>query len=359
MDTLKEYLIQEFVADYKDGLMSRRDMVRRVLYITGGVASTAAILSAMGCGPSQTSPTTGPVPGSSEKTVPAAGASASPIPNTSAAASPSPSAAAVPSPAGAPSPAAAASPSPSPAVARSPLSVPANDPSIDTSTVSFPNGDAMIQAYQAAPKTGGPFPLMLICHQNTGLNEHIRDVARRYAKAGYLAAAVDLLSRNGGTDRIADPAQIPGLLSNASPDQMVGDFGAALKYYANQPMVKSGLYGMTGFCFGGGIVWRATEALADLKAASPWYGPPPPIDKVGEIKAAIYAVYSSDPQDFANNNRDQLFQALKDANKTADFKAYPGTVHAFNDDTTPRYNQEQALAAWQDTQAFFTKYLKS
>jgi carboxymethylenebutenolidase len=336
---LQEYLVDEFVAEYKSGLMSRRDMMRRVLYIVGGVASTATLLTSMGCGPSASSPTAAPAAKSTEPTVVAA---SSPSPAV-VAASPSPSAA--------------------PAAARSPLSVPANDPSIEGADITFPgDGGATILAYQAKPRGAGPFPVVLICHENRGLTEHIRDVARRYAKEGYLACAVDLLSREGGTAKIDDPARVPALLSGgqASPaDRHVSDFKAAVRYYAAQPSTRPDAVGMTGFCFGGGITWATTTQMPELKAAAPYYGSPPPLAGVPNIKAAVFAVYSSDPNDGANRGKDELEAALKAADVTYQLATYPNTRHAFNNDTGAAYNEEQSLAAWRDVQAWFTRYLKA
>ena len=343
MNQYQEYLVHEFVADYRDGLMSRRDMVRRVVYITGGLASAATLLSSLGCGPSA-SPSPTVAPPATQAAKPA-----------SSPASPSPAAASSPSPVVAAPRATAASPSP---VASSPLSVPPNDPAIETSEISFPNGSATIQAYQARPRGTQAVPLVLVCHENRGLTDHIRDVARRFAKEGYVACAVDLLSRQGGTGRVADSAQIPALLSNAPPEQHVGDFQAALRHHQSQSGVQQGAYAMTGYCFGGGITWRATTQMPELKAAAPYYGPPPPLDQVPNIKAAVFGVYSSDPQDFANNRRDELKAALDRANVTYELKVYPDTRHAFNNNTGSRYNQEQAIAAWRDVLAWFSKYAR-
>jgi carboxymethylenebutenolidase len=310
----------------------------------------------MGCGPSGA-----PAP-AAKAPAPAAPAPAPAAPAASPAAA-SPVAAASPaaasSPAAAPSPAAVAAASPSPAAARSPLSVPANDPAIETADVTFPgDGGASIMAYQARPRTGSDFPLVLIVHENRGLTDHIQDVTRRYAREGYVGLAVDLLSREGGTTKVADPARIPALLDQAGLDRHVSDFQAALRYGTGLAFVKKGASGMTGFCFGGGIVWRAVTRMPDLKAAVPWYGPPPPTQDVPNIKAAMLGIYSSDPQDFANNGKEQLEAALKQANVTYEFKTYPNTRHAFNNDQGERYNQEAALAAWRDTMNWFGKYLK-
>jgi carboxymethylenebutenolidase len=240
--------------------------------------------------------------------------------------------------------------------------VPANDPSIDTANITFPGEGATIMAYQAKPKGDGPFPLVLVCHENQGLTDHIQDVARRLAKEGYVACAVDLLSREGGTRSISDPARIPSLLTGPAgqalpPERHVGDFQAALRHYATQPIVRSGAYGMTGFCFGGGITWRTSTKAAELKAAVPWYGPAPPSQDVPGIKAAIFAIYASDDPG-VNASRDALEPALKQANVNYQFKSYPNTQHAFNNDTGPRYNQEQALVAWKDMLDWFARYVK-
>jgi len=241
------------------------------------------------------------------------------------------------------------------------LSVPANDPSIDGQDITFAGKDgAMIMAYQARPKSAtGPTALVLVCHENRGLTEHIRDVARRFAKEGYTACAVDLVSRQGGTARITDPNQFSALLTGQGVDQdvFVGDFASAVAYYKTKPDLVTDKIAMNGFCFGGGIVWRATEQIPELKAAAPFYGAFPPLDKVSAIKAAVLGVYSADPQDFANNMRDQLDQALTAANVTHKFNVYPGTRHAFHNDTGAAYNQEQALAAWRDMIAWFKQYL--
>jgi carboxymethylenebutenolidase len=318
------YLVHEFVEDYQDGLMSRRDMIRRVLHITGSVAATVTVLTALGV-----------------VSVPRAVAAQE-------AATPSPSA------------------------PRSPLSVPADDPRVVTQDITFPSGAATIMAYQAAPSGATPspaamaspaseaggLPVVLVCHENRGLTDHIRDVTRRWAVEGYIACAVDLLSRQGGTAAIEDQASIPGLLTGVDPSQHVADFQAAVEHYRGQEGTDASRIGMNGFCFGGGITWRAATQIQELTAAAPYYGPPPPLDQVPKIKAAVFAVYSADPNDFANNGRADLKAALEKAGVTFDFKVYSNTQHAFNNDTGPRYNEDASNAAWKDVTGWFAKYLK-
>jgi carboxymethylenebutenolidase len=312
LSQFETYLVHEFVEDYVDGIMSRRDMMQRVLHITGGVATTATLLTQLGVKPV-----------SAQEGTPA--------------------------------------PPPTPTGPRSSVSVAEDDPRITAEDITFPGGDgADVMAYQAMPSSGeGPFPVVLICHENRGLTPHIRDVARRWAAQGYVACAVDLLSREGGTASIADPAEIPALLSDDTKLQRhVDDFKAAAAHYAEQAFADTGRMGMTGFCFGGGITWRATTQMPELDAAAPFYGPPPPLDEVPNITAAVLGVYSDDPDDFANEGLEELIAALEEAGITFEINIYPDTQHAFHNDTGARWNEEQALAAWNDTVAWFETYVK-
>jgi len=238
--------------------------------------------------------------------------------------------------------------------------VPSDDPAIVAGDISFEGNGTTMRAYQARPKDApAGVPLVLICHENRGLTDHIRDVARRYAREGYVACAVDLLSHEGGTAAVQDPAQVPALLSGADPARHVGSFQAAVDYYKGQTSIAADRIGMTGFCFGGSITWRSAAAIPDLKAAVPYYGPPPPLDQVPNIKAAVLGVYSDDPEDGANRGRADLVAALEAANVPHEIKEYPDTQHAFHNDTGQRYKQEQALAAWRDTLDWFDRYLRA
>jgi len=315
------YLIREFVEDYKDGLMTRRSMIKRVLAITGGVAATATVLTSLGITPMTRA-------AYAQETTPV-------VPE-----------------------------------AQSPLSVLEDDPRVGTADILYVSEGADIMAYAAWPADGsaspvamaspvaGAFPVVLICHENRGLTEHIRDVTRRYAVAGYFGFAVDLLSRNGGTAAITDSDEISGLLTrDVDPMRHVADFQAAVTFLGGEPRADLGRLAMTGFCFGGGITWRAATVMPELKAAAPYYGPAPDLATVPNIEAAMLGIYSDDPEDFANEGREELEAALTAAGVTHQFNIYPGTQHAFHNDTGPRYNPEQAEAAWNDTLAWFAEYV--
>jgi carboxymethylenebutenolidase len=199
---------------------------------------------------------------------------------------------------------------------------------------------------------------VLICHENRGLTDHIRDVARRYAVEGYLACALDLLSREGGTAAIADASSIPAILTEGDPLRHVADFQAAIASYEGIAEADTSRVGMNGFCFGGGITWLAATQIAELKAAAPFYGPPPPLDAVPNITAAVLGVYSDDPSDFANEGRDALEAALTESGVTFQINVYPSSQHGFHNDTGQRYSEEAATAAWGDTLAWFGQYVR-
>ncbi len=323
LNQMQRYLVHEFVEDYRDGLLSRRDLVAKIGHIAGGAAAAAAILTMFGVSTDEVS-------------------------------------------------AQEATPATTPLPAQSSFSVSADDPAVATSLITFQSGGVSYTGYEARPSGGanaeatpatvgtpvaGNGGLVLVCHENRGLTEHIRDVTRRLAVAGYVGLAVDLLSPEGGTDKVADPSEIPALLTEGDMMRHVAAFkDAVLRYDAAGDPATAAL-GMIGFCFGGGITWRTVTQEPRLLAAVPFYGPPPPLDDVPNTTAAVLGVYSADPGDFANEGRDELAAALAAAGVTHEIRVYPGTEHAFHNDTGPRFNEEQATAAWEDTLAWLGQYL--
>jgi carboxymethylenebutenolidase len=230
-----------------------------------------------------------------------------------------------------------------------------DDPAVEGADMTFPGDQgATLLGYLARPKSGGPSPAVMICHENRGLTDHFRDVARRFAKAGYVAIAPDLLSREGGTAKV-DPAQVPGKLS-ANPAQGVADFQAAFRYLQTLPSVQKGQIGMVGFCFGGGITWLCTEAISELKAAVPFYGPNPPLQDVPKIQAAVLGIYGGEDQRI-DAGIPAIEQAMQQAGKTFEKVVYPGAGHAFFNDTGASYNEQAALDAWKRTLDWLKKYV--
>jgi len=318
--TFRKYLIEEFYDDYREGEISRRTFIRRVAFLTGSMAATIAAMSAVGCRPIELPAATEPMP----TDTPAAEAAAQPT--------------SVP-----------------PTDPQSPLSVAEDDPDVAASDITFPNGDAEIMAYLAQPAAEGVYPAILVCHENRGLTVHIRDVARRFAKNGYVALAVDLLAREGGTDA-HDRDAVPGLLTEAGADRHVSDFVAGSEYLQTLDFVDGERLGMIGFCFGGGITWRVATALPTLSAAAPFYGPAPEVEQVPNINAAVLGVYAEQDERI-NAGIEPLEAALEAAGTTYQINIYPGVNHAFHNDTGQRYNEEQATQAWEDALAWFAEHV--
>ena len=360
MDTFQKYLVEEFYDDYREGLISRRQFIRRLAYITGSMAATVSTMSLLGCSASELPDPTEPIP-------PPDPTATLPAPDPTATTPPTDPTATTPptdTPAPEPTEEAAASEPTEEAVAQlepvpgaqSPFSVPEGDPAIISGPVTFTSQGDEITAYQARPAADGVYPAVLVCHENRGLNPHIEDVARRFAKEGYVALAIDLLAREGGT-AAHDRDEVPGLLSNAGADRHVADFVAGFAYLQGLDFVDGQRIGMTGYCFGGGITWRVATVLPDLKAAVPFYGPAPDLDQVSNINAAVLGVYAEQDERI-NAGIESLEQALVETGVTHQINIYPGVNHAFHNDTGQRYVEEQATQAWQDTLAWFELYLK-
>lgn len=316
----EKYLIEEFFDDYRAGDMTQRTFTRRVAFITGSMAAAAAAMLLVGCTPNEVPRSTDPMP----------------TPNPSSSAGTGTAAGAVPG-------------------AKSPLSVPEGAPGLTTATVRLPAGGAEIAGYLARPEAGKAGPAVLLCHENRGLTPHIQDVARRFAKAGYAALALDLLSREGGTASL-DPDAVPGALTQAGAQRHVSDFSAGFAYLQSQEFVDQGRIAMNGYCFGGGITWQAATELPGLKATAAFYGPAPELNKVPAIKAAVLGVYAELDQRITG-----AMPAFRDALDATDVRhqltVYPGVDHAFHNDTGARYVEAQATAAWNDTLAWFSRYV--
>jgi carboxymethylenebutenolidase len=329
MSDLKQYLIDEFVEDYQDGRMTRREALKRLIGLTGSAILANAVLAA--CTPAaQQAPTSAP-PTSVPPTAALATATAAQTPTEIAAT----------------------------ATAEATASATASPDAADiqASMVEFPGQDATLMGYQARPGGDEPVPIVLVCHENRGLTAHIQDVTRRLAQAGYAALAVDLLSRQGGSAAV-DASQVPGVLGNTPPEQFVEDFRSGLAYLQGQPNVRADRAGMTGFCFGGGMTWRCTTKIAELRAAVPFYGPNPPLEDVPGIRAAVLAIYGELDQRI-NQGIPAIEHAMQQNGKTFEKIIYPNANHAFHNDIGGNYNPDAARDAWARTLAWFDRYLRT
>jgi carboxymethylenebutenolidase len=197
--------------------------------------------------------------------------------------------------------------------------------------------------------------VVLVCHENRGLTEHIKDVTRRLAQAGYVALAVDLLSRSGGTSSLSAD-QVPGLLGNTSPEQFVSDFKSGWRYLKGLPYAQAERVGMLGFCFGGGVTWLMATQMPELLAAVPFYGPHPPVEAVPNIQAAVLGIYAGNDQRI-NQGIPPIEAAMLENGKIYEKVIYPDVEHAFHNDTSPRYIAAAAQDAWARTLDWFGRYV--
>ena len=311
MSDLQRYILEEWAEEYEEGRLNRRELLRRTVLMAGGTALAVPVLQSLG------------VTASLEEV-------------------------------------SAASGDPAPRVAQaSGITVPANDPALESAgMVSFASGGVTVHAYLSRPKGAGPFPAVVVIHENRGLLEHFKDVTRRLAKLSYVALAVDLASTEGGTDRFtSDLAQVTAILGRTPPERMVEFLNAAVRYLQAQRFVRGNRIGVTGYCFGGGMTWRLATANADLRAAVPYYGANPPIEDVAKIKAAVLAIYGGQDERI-NAGIPAVRDAMQKAGVTHEIVIYPGADHAFFNDTGPRYNASAARGAWDRTVGWFGKYLK-
>lgn len=227
-------------------------------------------------------------------------------------------------------------------------------PGLVTEFIKYPGFNCDMRAYLARPVKPRRNPAVIVIHENRGLVPHIQDVTRRMAKEGFLALAPDALSPVGGTPD--DVSNVSELFKKLNNDDTVKNFVAAVKYLETHPN-SNGKVGCTGFCWGGAMTNQVAVNAPTLKAAVPYYGRQPAVEDVPKIKAAIMAHYAeNDPG--INAGIQDFEQALKKANIEHYIYMYPGTSHAFNNDTGPRYNEEAAKLAWQRTVDFFKKKLK-
>ena len=226
-----------------------------------------------------------------------------------------------------------------------------NDPHIVTRTQTLAGG---YKAYVAEPRTRSLKATVLVVHENRGLNDHIRDVARRVAIAGYRAVAPDMLSLSGGTPSNEDAAR--DAIGKLDLGRSVNDAVAIVDELAKSS--RGGKVGAVGFCWGGGFVNRlAIAAGRKLAAAVPYYGPAPDPSEAPKVQAAM-EFHNAGLDDRVNTTSFPWVAALRNAGKTVKFFLYDGVNHAFNNDTSAeRYNKPAANLAWKRTLAFFRQHL--
>jgi carboxymethylenebutenolidase len=356
MNLFQTYLVEEFAEDYQEGHLTRREALKLLVGVTGSLLAANSILAA--CTPPPETPTALLASATPAPHLPVVAETAAltevSAPTETLAASASTQVSPTDAPPAASAATAEAATQPSPASLQGTVSP--DDPAVQGSDVTFPGQDgATLLGYLARPAGEGSYPVVLVCHENRGLTEHIKDVTRRLAKAGYVALAVDLLSRKGGVSAFT-PDEVPGALGSTAPEQFAQDFRSAWEYLKTLPYTQPERAGMVGFCFGGGVTWLVATRMPELRAAVPFYGPHPPVEEVPKIQAAVLAIYAGNDQRI-NQGIPPIEEAMKANNKVYEKVIYEGADHAFHNDTGGRYKPEAAQDAWSRTLAWFRKYL--
>lgn len=224
-----------------------------------------------------------------------------------------------------------------------------------TETISYAGVNGEMKAYVARPKEEKRYPAIVVIHENRGLNAHIEDVARRAAKAGYLAIAPNALAPLGGTPQNEDEARAK--FQELKAEDSLQNFIRVFDYLPKRADVN-GKYGCVGFCWGGAMANNLAVNVPALQAAVAFYGRQPSAENVAKIKAAMQLHYGG-LDEGVNKGIPAFEEALKQNKIIYELYIYEGVQHAFHNDTAPtRYNEAAAKLAWQRTIDFFGKYVK-
>jgi len=301
---LQRYIAEEIATDHVDGLLSRREALRRLALLGVGTAAATTLIAA--CGKNK-----------------------SPAPSSSSA---SPSAAA-----GAPN-----------------IPPPGMQSAVPTTPITWAGPQGQLQGSWA--EAASPRGAVLVIHENKGLNDWVRSVAGRLAGVGYSALAVDLLSEEGGTATFTDTAAATAALGKISPERFLADLKSGLDEL--QRRVPNQKVAVVGFCFGGGLVWQLlASGEPRLSAAVPFYGPlPDNPDFAGSKNAAVLGLYGALDQRVASSEP-AAKAALDRAGLVSELVVELDADHAFFNDTGPRYNSTAAADAWQRVQDWFAHHL--
>ena len=305
MTPLQRYIAEEIATDHVDGLLSRREALRRLGLLGIGATAASALIAA--CGEKRPAQ-----PQASES----AGTAA---PTTAAAGSP-----------------------------------PGMDTAVPTEPITWAGPRGELQGAWAPAQN--PRGAVLVIHENKGLNDWVRSVAGRLAGTGYSALAIDLLSEEGGSATFSDPAEATAALAKVEPPRFIADLRSGLDELTRR--VPDRKLGAVGFCFGGGMVWQLLAAGEPrLAAAVPFYGPTPEdADFAGSKGVAVLGIYGA-LDDRVNASEPVARAALEQAGLTFELVTEPGADHAFFNDTGKRYDPAAAAEAWKRLQDWLSRHL--
>lgn len=295
MTPLQRYIAEEIATDHVEGLLTRREAIRRLALLGVGTAAASALIAACG---------------SDDKPVAA--------------------------------PTSASTPSP-----------PGKDKAVATEPITWSGPHGTLQgAWAPAARARGS---VLVIHENKGLNDWVGSVAGRLAGVGYSSLAIDLLSEEGGTSTFKDPAEATGALGKVSPERFVADLKSGVDEILRRVPDKPA--GAVGFCFGGGLIWQLlASGEPRLGAVVPFYGPLPDAPDFSRSKAAVLAFYG-ELDKRVTSSRDQAAAALQRAGLVHEIVVEPGADHAFFNDSGPRYNPGAAADAWQRLTTWLSQHI--
>ena len=232
-----------------------------------------------------------------------------------------------------------------------------------------PIGDFSIPIYEARPAAAGRYPVVLVIPEVFGMHEHIKDVTRRFAAAGFLGITFEPYAREGGVLHLPDIAAVRKVVDPIPDARVMADLDAVAAYVKSHPAAQADRIGVTGFCRGGMYTLLYAAHNPRIKAAVPWYGQirPPltpgvrtagPLDLAGRIHAPVLGLYGGEDLGIPIADVREMEAVLKKAGKTAEFVIYPGAPHAFYADYRPSFRPEAAADAWRRCVAWFDRYLK-
>ncbi len=232
--------------------------------------------------------------------------------------------------------------------------------------VKIPVQNGEIPAYRAMPASGGPFPTILVVHEIFGVHEHIKDICRRLAKAGYFAVAPYLYAREGDVAGKTDIKDVLSIVRKVPEPQVASDLDATVAWAKGTGMADTSRLAITGFCWGGRQVWLYAAHNPNLKAGVAWYGPlqipksdndpvnPPEV--VAQMNAPVLGLYGGADQNITADQVETMRAAIKAAGKSSEIIVYPDAPHGFNADYRPSYRPKEAKDGWARMLAWFKKY---
>ncbi len=223
-----------------------------------------------------------------------------------------------------------------------------------------------IPGYRAMPAKGKKFPVVLVVQEIFGVHEHIKDICRRFAKLGYLAIAPELYARQGDVSNLKSIQEILPIVSRVPDAQVMSDLEAAVAWARESGKGDTSRLGITGFCWGGRIVWMYCAYNPNVKAGAAWYGrvvgqttantPKNPIDVAPQVTAPVLGLYGGADQGIPVESLEKMREALKAAGSQSEIVIYPKAPHGFHADYRDSYRKEPAEDAWKRLLAWFKKY---